>query len=195
MFDRSGECYSHPFDFHANPVDFIRLILTVSSPDCAAVGFDTRIYWEGNCRKFRTLDANQNPVVYSISDNKGRAYFARDSIRGRGTCCWKVKDAEGNEYIMKDQWVSLGRHPEHEFFSQIGATPGVAEMISFQIGPSVSKLRGIEDYANLGKQCYKLYFKDRTLNTVTFKYGGRPIYEFRTRGEVLFALRDAIKGV
>ena len=56
---------------------------------------------------------------------------SRDSIRGRATTCWKVKDPDTDEeYVVKDSWRPSDRSPESELLEVVKGIPGVVQIIS-----------------------------------------------------------------
>jgi hypothetical protein len=150
--------------------------------DAQALGYDTSIYWEGDKRLLRTLDAAGEVVKYTIC--KGKPKFLRRAIRGRGTCCWKVRDADGNLLLVKEGWRSKNRIAEVEFLKAAKGLRGVGQMIAFEEGENVSDLRGSSD-SNL---------RDRTWSRITLEAYGKPIHEFISREQLLVAFRDAVAG-
>jgi len=194
MFDRSGVCYSEEIDIHGRAVDFVRIILGVSSPDCAAVGFDTSIYWSNDCRWLNIRDDDSQVKVYKIVDNQGKPCFNRDhhKILGRGTHCWRVLDENGNDLLVKDQWSTNNLELEKEILECTKGLAGVSQMIAFRSGLSTAHLRGIKDGNNLPSKKY--LFQNRSMIRTAYRYAGKPLIMFDTREEVLFALRDAIAG-
>ncbi|KDR85790.1 hypothetical protein GALMADRAFT_234869 [Galerina marginata CBS 339.88] len=192
MFDRSGVYHSVDINIHENAADFVRLILGVVSPDEEVVGFDTTVFWDKktNERFLTTVNHRNEFVRYKLACT--RPVFYRRAIVGRGTCCWKVMDAQGNLFIVKDAWRSRGRVPEAEFIESVKGLVGVGQMVAFEDRDHISDLRGIE-MATIPEDL-KSAFRDRILARITSKYGGQPIDMFNSAQEVLYAFRDAIAG-
>ncbi|KAF4609494.1 hypothetical protein D9613_012347 [Agrocybe pediades] len=193
LFDRSGACYSNVIDINKDAAAFVRVILGVCSPICADVGFDTDIYWSTHHRRhIRTLDANQNKTVYEIKGKDGQPYCHRETIMGRGTMCWKVDDG----LLVKDQWTSEARTPESELLERAKGLAFVGQMVSFVTGASTAQLRSFHKLENdtSDKNEGKKIFDNRLFRRVTLKNGGKPLEDFDTPEEVLYALRDAIQG-
>jgi hypothetical protein len=158
------------------------MILQLSSMDAQTLGYDTSIYWEGDKRLLRTLNAAGEAVEYTIC--KGKPKFLRRAIRGRGTCCWKVRDADGNFLLIKEGWRSKNRIAEVEFLKAAKGLRGVGQMIAYEVGYDVSDLRGSSDSS----------LRDRTWSRITLEAYGKPIHEFNSREELLVAFRDAVAG-
>jgi hypothetical protein len=150
--------------------------------DPKTLGYDTSIYWEGGKRLLRTVDAAGDTVAYEIC--KAKPQFLRRAIRGRGTCCWRVQDADGKILLVKEGWRSRSRISEVEFLRAARGLRGVGQMIAYQEGGCISDLRGYSDSK----------FRDRTWSWITLEAYGKPIHKFKSRKGLLIALRDAITG-
>ncbi|KAF4612128.1 hypothetical protein D9613_004384 [Agrocybe pediades] len=191
IFDRSGACHSEDINIHKNAKVFVRIILGICSPDFAAVGFDTSIYWsDDGTRHIQTLDENKNTVIYQIKDPNGKPLFHAGTIEGRGTCCWAV---EGG-LVVKDQWTSVGQTPEVDFLEASKGLAFVGQMVAHVTGTSTAKLRGFNDYDHDVAPEDKKHFCDRYFHRVTLKDGGKPLLQFSSPEEVLHAMRNAIRG-
>jgi Fungal protein kinase len=181
-FDRSGCVYTSTIDIHEDAPLFVATILEISSMDAQTLGYDTSIYWEGEKRLLRTVDAYGEAITYEICN--GKPQFLRHSIRSRGTCCWKVRDANGNYFLIKESWRSRNRIAEIEFLKAAKGLRGVGQMIAYEEGENISDLRRVSDAG----------FRDRAWSRVTLELYGRPISEFNSRQELLVAFRDAVAG-
>ncbi|KAF4612430.1 hypothetical protein D9613_004378 [Agrocybe pediades] len=191
VFDRSGACHSEDINIHKNAEVFVRIILGICSPDCAAVGFDTSIYWsDDGTRRIQALDENKNLVAYRIKDPDGKPLFHAGTIKGRGTCCWAV---EGG-LVVKDRWTSVEQTPEVDFLEVSRGLPFVGQMVAYITGTSTAKLRGFHDYERDVSPEDKKHFDNRYFHRVTLKDGGKPFLQFSSPEEVLYAIRDAIRG-
>jgi hypothetical protein len=149
--------------------------------DPKTLGYDTSIYWEGGKRLLRTVDAAGDTIAYEIC--KAKPQFLRRAIRGRGTCCWRVQDADGKILLVKEGWRSRSRISEVEFLRAARGLRGVGQMIAYQEGGCISDLRGYSDSK----------FRDRTWSRITLEAYGKPIHKFKSRKGLLI-LRDAITG-
>ncbi|CAA7262391.1 unnamed protein product [Cyclocybe aegerita] len=186
QFDRNGVLRTQSFDIHKKPKDFIYLILLVSSPDCATLGFDTNVYWKEDKRYITTLNENGERVEYEIINSK--PFFQRRTIRGRGTLCWLVQ-ANGIMRIVKDSWQAKGRDPEHNLLQKVEGLPGVGQMIAFEPeNLSIAKLRGMEG------QGFPDGMANRLFRRIILQAYGNPIHKFSSRMQLLCAFRDAVAG-
>ncbi|KAF8889425.1 hypothetical protein CPB84DRAFT_1785548 [Gymnopilus junonius] len=193
MFDRSGVQISIPVNIHQDPVTFIRFILGIASPDDEVIGFNTNIYWEGETRYLKVVDSNEGEITYELSDPC--PIFSRYFIRSRGTTCWKAIDPKtGDAVLIKEAWRTTMRMSETEFLEEIKnlALPGVVQMLAFQAdeNDTTAKMRGVDP----DSLTHSRVFRSRSFTRIVFVDGGRPIVEFDSKGEVLYALRDAIAG-
>ena len=189
VFDRSGVYHSRNFDIHKQAADFVRFILGVSSPDDSVVGFDKNIYWQGKQRVLEIVDQQGVVKKYNLKDKK---LFYRRAIRGRGTCCWMTEDEGGKLLVVKDAWRSRDRLPEWKFLKASKGLAGVGQMVAYFEGDHVSYHRGLDKDSI--PDDLKSLFRDRTFCRMILEGYGKPIYEFSTADEVLFAFRDAIAG-
>ncbi|KAF9538000.1 hypothetical protein CPC08DRAFT_824666 [Agrocybe pediades] len=67
-------------------------------------------------------------------------------------------------------------------------------MVAYVTGTSTAKLRGFDDYERGVSPEDKKHFCDRYFHRVTLKDGGKPLVQFSSPEEVLYAIRDAIRG-
>jgi hypothetical protein len=189
VFDRSGVYHSHCFDIHKQAADFVRFILGVSSPDDSVIGFDESIYWQGKQRVLEIVEQEGNVKKYSLKDKK---LFYRRAIRGRGTCCWMTEDDGGRLLIVKDAWRSRDCLAEWEFLKSAKGLAGVGQMVAYFEGAHISHHRGLD--RDSIPEDMKSFFRDRTFSRMILEGYGKPIYDFNSADEVLFAFRDAIAG-
>ncbi|KAJ2922759.1 hypothetical protein H1R20_g14326, partial [Candolleomyces eurysporus] len=194
-FDRSGAQYTDLIDINERPGDFIRLILGVSCLDEQLLGLDTTIQWVigPNGRKksgtLTTEDADGNEITYDLVEPY--PVFNRHSIRGRGTICWTVRDAAGNEFLVKDSWRSEGRVSETRFLEQAKGLRGVAQMASFEENrEETASFRG--PLTN-GERAEGNFYNRWSMRVVLHCYGP-PIIHFTSMKHAISALRDAIAG-
>ncbi|RXW14046.1 hypothetical protein EST38_g11805 [Candolleomyces aberdarensis] len=194
-FDRSGAQYTDLIDINKRPGDFIRLILGVSSPDEHLLGLDTTIQWVigPNGRKksgtLTTEDADGNEITYDLVEPY--PVFNRHSIRGRGTICWTVRDAAGNEFLVKDSWRSEGRESETTFLEKAKGLQGVAQVASFEEDrEETASFRG--PFTN-GERAEDNFYNRWSMRVVLHCYGP-PIIHFTSMKHAISALRDAIAG-
>jgi len=171
------------------------MILLVSSPDCAVVGCDTSIYWKTgpdrvSSRYIKTVDGEGSAIEYRIDNKGGRPYFSRETIKGRGTCCWMVDGG----LLVKDQWVSEGRVPEQEYLKEAQDLEFVGQMVACENGTSTAVIRGFASYEDDCSDEDKQAFRNRLFSRITLKYAGKKLKYFSTTEELIYALRDAIKG-
>ncbi|KAF8910188.1 hypothetical protein CPB84DRAFT_1743631 [Gymnopilus junonius] len=178
----SGVNHSVNVDVYVDPAAFVRFILGVVSPD------DEVLCEE---RFLKTIDEDGNDIIY-----KPYPIFYHRAIRSRGTCCWKAFDLKTDEIVLiKDAWRASLRKPETDFLQEVKELKlvGVVQMISCQADEddTVARMRGIV-MKTLPSDVTT--FRDRTFSRIVFVDGGQPVEYFRSRGDLLYAFRDAIAG-
>ncbi|TEB09968.1 hypothetical protein FA13DRAFT_1749113 [Coprinellus micaceus] len=173
-FDRAGIQTTPPINIHQNPATLIRLILGISSTNEWLLGLDDSVQW-----KLWTVRKGQEPSPPRTSTGRRRpipswSYLPvlRDSIRGRGTTCWRVQDPDTSEVFVR-----IVRR-EYEFLehAQNIPGPGRCETARFRCSTTVGQ------------------YYNRAATRMVLKSYGRPISSFTSILEVLCAIRDAIAG-
>ncbi|TEB37817.1 hypothetical protein FA13DRAFT_1725452 [Coprinellus micaceus] len=188
-FDRAGSQITPPIDFHKNPGTLIRLVTGLTSTNERTMGLDDSVQWMiVNGRKTRGSVTTTSPSgerkTYPIVE---RIPTSRDSIRGRATTCWRVKDPEtGEEYVVKDSWRPSDRSPESELLEVVKGIPGVVEMVSSE--SCRGEVKDMRCPSTIGQ------YHNRIATRVTTKSYGPPIYRFTSVVQLLSAIRDAIGG-
>jgi hypothetical protein len=192
-FDRSGVQYTPLFDFHKLPHVFVRLILGLCSTDERVLGFDDSVRWtigaDGTkvAGTLRTIGPTNTIVEYELMmDAKP---FTRNSIRGRGTTCWPVRDANNRKLLVKDYWMSDGRIPEFTLLEKFENVQGICKMLCYEEQRAKTKdNRGKVNIFGAG------IFRNRTAIRIVLELYGPTIENFTNPRQLVGALRDAIAG-
>ncbi|RXW19657.1 hypothetical protein EST38_g6199 [Candolleomyces aberdarensis] len=190
-FDRSGAQYSPPFNIHGRDgaVIFVRLILGLCIINEHELGLDDSVQWtldsQGNQTggTLRAIGPDNTIVTYELTSIRP---YIRTTVRGRGTICWSIKDRDGNEFLVKDYWMSDGRTPEYELLQQTKGTPGIGEMVSYESARAQTK-----HYRGNFKE-YEGEFHNRTSIRIVLKAYGKTIDKFTSAKQFLAAFRDVI---
>ena len=187
VFDRSGVCYSLPWDIHRHPVQFIRVLLGIWSPSYDLIGFDTTIYWEqdhlGDWRRFmNSVDSSGNYTRYRL--DPPNPVFSSWEVVGRGTRCWRTRDKHGRKLLIKEAWRNVEHSREADFLKVAVGLEGVGQLIANEGGPYVSHLRKAE--ARVDRQFARNILVD---------YESSTIEHFQGRRDLLYAFREAIQGI
>ncbi|KAJ2925042.1 hypothetical protein H1R20_g12045, partial [Candolleomyces eurysporus] len=192
-FDRSGAQYTPFFNIHKEAATFIRLILGLCSLDEHVLGLDNTVQWTigADGRRsggtLKTIGPDKAVVTFELLTEEEP--FTRSSVRGRGTTCWPVRNAQGDRFIVKDHWVSGSRTPEFELLKEVVGLKGVCQMVSYEDNRAQTKdFRGDTGAFQDGA------FHNRTAIRIVMKAYGPPIERFSTVEQFLAALRDAIAG-
>ncbi|KAJ3518590.1 hypothetical protein NMY22_g13599 [Coprinellus aureogranulatus] len=197
-FDRSGIYVTPLFDIHKDASILIQFVAGLMSPSEEVLGFDTSIRWivdEPSGKKVAgTITLNElneetgafTEKTYNLDVNG--APFARPGIRGRGTITWKAKDpVTGAAVIIKDSWHTDSRTSECEFIRKAKGIPGIVEVLGYQKDCSQTI-----SYRPLGYKSKD--FRNRFKLRLVLKRYGAPIWFYRSRLELLYALRDVLIG-
>ena len=189
-FDRAGTQVTPLVDIHRHPATFVRLIVGLSSVEERRLGLDDSI-------QFTVIDGRRTAGTLSTTGPSGDAKtypilehipVPRETIRGRGTVCWRVQDPDtGEELVVKDSWRPDDRPPEQEFLELARGIPGVVQMVSYETGRGDTQ--GFRCPTTAGQ------FHNRSAMRVTMKSYGRPIEFFTSLTQLLCAMRDAIAGM
>ncbi|PPR06317.1 hypothetical protein CVT24_001029 [Panaeolus cyanescens] len=188
-FDRVGAQYSEWIDYRKNPSQLVRLIYFVCNPDLKSLGIDETVVFKDGQLEF-TMERDGQPVTITADPEP---LFPPFGLWGRATVCWPVEDEKGDSYILKQQFVSVARTPEHEFLEDLQCKDDIdlrhIGMCAFgQKYGKISEARGMEEVPES--------FPDRFLYRILLEQHGDTIdvLEGKTRLDVVVALRDAILG-
>ncbi|KAJ3502929.1 hypothetical protein NMY22_g18425 [Coprinellus aureogranulatus] len=197
-FDRSGIYVTPLFDIHKDASVLVQFVAGLMSPSEAVLGFDTSIQWtvdESSGKKVAgiiTLN-ERDEETGAFTEKKynldiTEAPFVRPGIRGRGTVAWNAKDpATGAAVIIKDSWHTDSRASECEFIRKAKGIPGIVEILVYQQDCSQTI-----SYRPLGYKSKD--FRNRFKLRLVLKRYGAPIWFFRSRLQLLYALRDVLVG-
>ncbi|KAF8641517.1 hypothetical protein AX16_009932 [Volvariella volvacea WC 439] len=178
-----GFIYSNEINIHEHPELMIRWILGVASSNESIVGFDTTIRWKGRRRFIRTLNSEQQLVEYEIDPTI--EIFHETCIAGHGTTCWPVLYDE-KPWFIKEYWRPLDESRKEKFLTAARGIAGVAQLISYELGEKTTDLRWIQKTVDV---------QPRQLIRMTLKRYDAPIDDFRSRLQLLVALRDAVQWI
>ncbi|TEB09969.1 hypothetical protein FA13DRAFT_1783217 [Coprinellus micaceus] len=192
-FDRSGAEIFPSISFHTGAHSlqgdlyrFIRVIVTVCSPDEKVLGFDTSIQWD---------------IVKGIKTNgrlytNGREYFLLKQnpvsvqvIKGRAMTLWSVEDrVTKTRFIVKDSWAPEGRTGEHDLLRKAAGLVGVCQGVSFETGRGETKeYRSFFSIRSTG-------FCNRIASRIVMEEYGEQIQHFASKLQLVAGIRDAIAG-
>ncbi|KAF6760726.1 hypothetical protein DFP72DRAFT_881346 [Ephemerocybe angulata] len=191
--DRSGFYVSPLINMHQHPHTFVRVVLGLSSPREAVLGFDTSVQWTCDPKTGRksagtieTVDENGQTIVYQLQMD--RPPLIREALCGRGTTCWYATHPDtGEEVLIKDAWREADKPSEFVFLKAARGVEGVVQMHSFQDRCAETKAYRPSDFV----------WKDsvsRIKSRVVMQVYGRSLEHFTSRFQAISALRDAIHG-
>ncbi|KAF9552432.1 hypothetical protein CPC08DRAFT_728627 [Agrocybe pediades] len=177
-----GGCYSELINIRHKPHTFVRIVLGVSSQDYEAVGFDTDIFWKG------TSDFTTVQMVLPVTT----------ASRGRVGSPPLPETASGvAEHVA-------GRLMTVVFLSKTtGALKAESRKVIFSKRQAALLMwrrwlraeRGLQlRPSEAVSQAYEAAFHNRIFFRVAFKHGGKSLTKFTSKEQVVYALRDAIKG-
>lgn len=197
-YDRSGTYISPVFNIHKHHNIFIRYVLGLSSPDESILGFDTSVKWEIDSTTGRKIsgtitveeyvdaDTTSIPLTYELDMNDPP--LVRSSIRGRGTVGWHALDpATKGRVLIKDAWRTSSRESECDLLKAARNIRGVVDMLSFQ-----DRCAQTSDYRSPGFRAKD--FSNRIKLRIVMKRYGPSVWYFKSRLQLLQALRDALIG-
>ncbi|KAJ2929416.1 hypothetical protein H1R20_g7684, partial [Candolleomyces eurysporus] len=191
-FDRSGAQYTKLFDIHQEAELFVLLVVGLCTTDERLLGLDDTVQWtvgaDGvrNGGILRTTGPDKAPTTYTMLMD--RKPWVRSALLGRGIVCWPVQDQKGDNFIVKDYWMSQGREPEYEILEKIKGGPGLCQIVSYEVGRGETRdFRGPTDKFAVG------VFHNSIAIRITMKVDAKAsIDNFTSPEEMLAALRDAI---
>jgi hypothetical protein len=191
-FDRAGALHSDTlFNIDQVPLPFIRLVAGLSLGRNDMIGYDTTIL-DGPRRYIEVEDAHYRIV---------ETLFISDMIRGRGTICYHASRG-GKDFVIKDIWANMDTKPtEAEILNHLRDS-GVQGVPVFERA-AVVKNNGEADTTAQARSCIPntgplhrrlAQIERREHRRIVMSPLAKPLYEFRSKIELLTALRDAILG-
>ncbi|KZS96685.1 hypothetical protein SISNIDRAFT_450391 [Sistotremastrum niveocremeum HHB9708] len=212
LFDRSGGLASKSFNYHEDPLLFIRMIISLSSLSSEDLGYDPTITETEDGKlilDFTYRDGDEfKTEKYVITES----IVPRPSLRGRGTVVWRayklsdedVPESERQYYAIKDSWRDLNReHDEGYFFERIaglGPKDGVVKFLRFaavEIGPTTLQ-KAPDEIATTVRQGVQgsrgSDFDHRGHVRLLMEEVGVTLDGFSSLRELIGVIMDAIKG-
>lgn len=193
LFDRSGCVHSKYFDVDEEPLTFIRLVAGLSSGSNTAIGYDPTI----------TCDSKGDPTSIRIESQEYavvRTEFIGDMIRGRGTVCYHAR-RNGTDYAVKDGWAKVALRPEEDMLRAAQGIRGVPVLVAawdVQVDgrpDSTSWPRACILYSTSGPGADTLAkLEVRQHRRLVMTPFASPLTTFKSKVELLSALRDVIQG-
>ncbi|KAJ7672156.1 hypothetical protein DFH06DRAFT_87156 [Mycena polygramma] len=215
QFDRSGAQASRPIDYHQDPIFFIQLVVLFSSLDEELLGYDTSIYWKNGKRMMKVSpdeiwveNGTDKPawqasdeIEFEIIDKDGRPsqnpapFFARRTIRSRGTICWRVQYG-GRQYLVKDYWGVAARTPESVYLKDAAMIKGIGRLHAYEDNrDSTYALRGFAAdgplYSDTEEKCL---VPNRIFTRLVLRMYGRTLNNAPSGLHLLRAVRDIVSG-
>ncbi|KAJ3549040.1 hypothetical protein NMY22_g1039 [Coprinellus aureogranulatus] len=197
-YDRSGAYSTCPFDIHKEARLFIQYVLGLASLNEQDLGLDTSVQWTvnpttgkkvaGTIKVEASGNENQPPTVYNLDMEE--APFVRLGICGRGTVGWYAKHPNTGEAVfIKDAWHTNSGLSECVSLRAASGIPGIVEMLSWQ-----DNCADTVRYRPAGELTHGDSFKNLTKTRLVLGKHGTSIWFFKTRLQLLCALRDALIG-
>ncbi|KAG0700785.1 hypothetical protein DFH29DRAFT_1054037 [Suillus ampliporus] len=136
-FDRSGLIISHPFHIHKNtgPIRLTEMLGTLTLSDSHHLGFDPTMHM-CNTACLGTHSNLAHGARGWVKDNHDNVYSIMEvlwkshGLFCHGTVCHRVIDEAGNEYALKDCWVTEEkRNHETTILEMVKGIPNVVQLI------------------------------------------------------------------
>ncbi|KDR65852.1 hypothetical protein GALMADRAFT_260062 [Galerina marginata CBS 339.88] len=176
---------------HADPDTFVRLMAGLMFADLSFLGYDPTIIPGPGGHQIITVDNKEYEIMEMI--------FMADSIRGRGTVCWRVR-RDGIEYVIKDLWADISRgHTEAEILERAEGIEGVSQIVAEEIvqvdgeNDSTARVRDIIDRENYYKAGWLRELEVRMHRRIVMTPFAVGLTHFSTKKELISVLIDAIK--
>ncbi|KAG2008658.1 other/FunK1 protein kinase [Coprinopsis cinerea AmutBmut pab1-1] len=190
-FDRSGVKYSIPANLHDDPLDFVRLVVGLTSCKADLIGFDTSLVFNKRDPEILVQPADaMAPSVYIIEKiippgDNADIYWQTPFI-------FFAHTPDGNKVVVKEFWFDglCLCDPEPRLLAEALGLKGVVQMIEYQVVAATTDFRGPlveEEQSHYG-------FQKRTKLRMVLEQYGSDIHYFESKMDLLTAFYDAIKG-
>ena len=189
-FDRSGVSLIETVDIHQNAITFVQLVRFLANPDLSTLGFDPKLYWEGNQRRVDIVNGSRT-VKYQVDCvmSHGPAMF------GSGTTCWVAREVgTRTQLVIKDNWHGGEFVGEAELLTAAkeAGVPGmtgtlvVDESYTAEKSLTTSLLRQGQGLGSIGHE-------NRVFSRIVMDPYGPSIRHFKSGLNLLQAFRDSIE--
>ncbi|KDR76379.1 hypothetical protein GALMADRAFT_140084 [Galerina marginata CBS 339.88] len=190
VFDRAGVVGSMPIKMHSQPDTFVRLMAGLMFADPSLLGYDPTIVRRPGNRRFITVDGKKYEIIEAV--------FISDSIRGRGTVCWRVR-RDGIEYVVKDLWADIsGGHTEADILKRAEGIEGVAQIVAEEIvqvggeNDTTARIRAIIDRRKYSRAKWLDELETRVHRRIVMTPFAVGLTHFSTKKELVSVFIDAI---
>ncbi|KAL1725451.1 hypothetical protein EV714DRAFT_240006 [Schizophyllum commune] len=192
MHDRAGRVQCHTRHVHRHGILLVRLVLALTLAKNIRPGRDPAILKRPDGSRLLCV----NGVEYEIVER----LFQSNSIRGRGTVCWRCrKTGNDDDYVIKSTWVNVRREEtEISFFKQAEGVNGIPTLIDHEV---VVDSKGIPRPTDLFRAPLLRSHRREELRGIDVLHLHRlvmqpfaiPLAEFSSKEELLSAIRDAVE--
>ncbi|KAL1707447.1 hypothetical protein EV121DRAFT_268524 [Schizophyllum commune] len=192
MHDRAGRVQCHTRHVHRHGILLVRLVLALTLAKNIRPGRDPAILKRPDGSRLLCV----NGVEYEIVER----LFQSNSIRGRGTVCWRCrKTGNDDDYVIKSTWVNVRREEtEISFFKQAEGVNGIPTLIDHEV---VVDSKGIPRSTDLFRAPLLRSHRREELRGIDVLHLHRlvmqpfaiPLAEFSSKEELLLAIRDAVE--
>ncbi|KAG1810511.1 hypothetical protein EV424DRAFT_1328124 [Suillus variegatus] len=180
LYDHSGGIVTPAIQIHDQPDNFKYVMAYIVFGSRHCMGFDLTI-----SINTKTTKLNEYKLL--------KVLFSHQGLVGRGTVCYLVR-RDGQEYIIKDHWVRGDKDVilnEVNILEALKGVPGIPELVEYWL---VEMAPGEVDDTQMYRQ--KIYSSTagiyRTHVRLVLKPKARPLHEFRSRKELVKAIRDIV---
>ncbi|KAG2739035.1 hypothetical protein P692DRAFT_201730204 [Suillus brevipes Sb2] len=198
VHDHSGGIVTPEINIHENPDAFkyIMACIVFGRRDC--IGFDLTITINPKMTSllsaaFWARNIKGNIVVNENTYDLLKVIFCNQGLVGRGTVCYLAR-RNGEEFVIKDHWVKGDKDVvlnEVDMLKDLKSVPGVPQYVEHCL---VEMQPGKVDDTQMYRQ--RIYNSThgvyRTHVRLVLKPRARPLHKFRTRKELVKALRDIV---
>lgn len=210
IWDRAGGVISQRYELTAQRKLFIRLVFQIArrlTPFELGRDPSVTMHNTGNDQKPSFSVDFEDWGQWTTTD----LIFQSVSLFGRGTSVWGVKNAQGEERVMKIAWRNKTQEAESDIYDQIasklaaneGWPKGVARKVTG--GDVPSRTAGVQNPNTASTQLITISSirsgivdsleEDIVLHRVLLKERGKPLWEYDKPSTLLLAMIDALKGV
>ncbi|KAF8958358.1 hypothetical protein BDZ97DRAFT_1762234 [Flammula alnicola] len=191
VFDRAGVVGSVQFDLEKEPKMLIRLLAGLTLSDPSAIGFDPTIRHEPGGNRFVTVAGKEYEIIETL--------FISDTIRGRGTVCWRAS-FDGADYVIKNTWADVSRDlTEPEIMKMAGDLEGIAHIVAEEIvqvngrDDKTDYIRQVIDAENYRDKNWYAKLEIRAHRRIVSTPLAEALPYFSTKKELISVLIDAIE--
>ncbi|KAL1729891.1 hypothetical protein EV714DRAFT_211998 [Schizophyllum commune] len=189
-FDCAGRVLSAVYDMHEYPMYFLRILMGLTMLDKSSIGKDPSFVSRGG-QRYLTVANREYEVIKTLAIDK--------KVIGYGTVYWRCRRENGTDVIVKSTWANAHQSPtEGDLFRAACSCRGTPELVYEEKvlrsdGQPWSTMWIRDTLSGQDRLQSIRRIRQLELRRLVLDSTARPLKEFASKDELLWALKDTIR--